>query len=518
MLKRFLSLYIFFILCFMVLLGRIFFIAQRDYTEVTSRQSTRTVTVGEKRGEIFDRNFHPLVNCDKKLLAVVTPCVASYEYLKGKADDNFLREKIQSGFPFILEVSEEIDTEFIRTFSVPERYSSDPVAVHLIGYTAENGKSGVSGIEKSFDNYLSENSGKLSVSFQVDAVGRVLAGMDKYINDNNFSSKAGVVLTLDRDIQKITETALRNSKIVSGSALVIKVHTGEILALASIPGYDPSNVADVLSADNSPLINKALMSYSVGSIFKPVVAACALENGISHLYEYECKGEIAIGDRVFSCYDNKSHGKINMTEALEKSCNTYFINLIMNIDVDYLLKLCENMGLGNTITLAPDIVCSEGTLPKRNTLNTKGNLANFAFGQGDFSATPLQIASVYHVLSTGNFLAPQLILGFTNYMGLMTKEPSLSSEKVLSDETVINLKNMLSSVGKSYNLQNASGKTGTAQSGIFSGGKELLRTWFAGFYPAENPQYIIVVMNENGKSGTGDCLPVFKEITEEIIR
>lgn len=516
MLKRFLSLYIFFIFCFMVLLGRIFYIAQTDYTEVASRQSTRTVTVGEKRGEIFDRNFNPLVGKEKKLLAVVTPCVASYEYLKDKVSENYLREKIENGSPFIVEVSEEISTEFIRTFAVPERYSSDPLAVHIIGYLGGNGSVGITGIEGSYNNFLTENSGKLSVSFQVDAVGRVLAGMDKFINDSGFSSKAGVVLTLDSGMQKITESALEKSRIKSGCALVMKAHTGEILSLASVPEFDPKNVADSLTADDSPFVNKALMSYSVGSIFKPIVAASAMENGITPSFEYECKGEITVGDRVFKCYDSKKHGKISMSEALEVSCNTYFINLIMNSDTDHLLKLCKDMGLSSQITLAPQIKSSAGTLPSAESLIIKGNLANFAFGQGNFSASPLQIVSAYHVLSTGNAVSPQLVMGFTNYMGLMTKEPYSSQRKVLSDETVINLKKMLSETAKAYGLTSSAGKTGTAQSGVYRNDKEILRTWFAGFYPADNPEYIIIVMDENGKSGTGDCVPVFREIVENI--
>ena len=500
----------------MVLLGRIYYIAQTDYTKVSTRQSTRTVTVGEKRGEIFDRNFNPLVNTEKKLLAVVTPCVASYEYLKGMADDAYLREKIENGSPFIIEVSEEISTEFIRTFEVADRYSADPSAVHIIGYTDSSGKVGVTGIESSFDNYLSEHSGRLTVSFQVDAVGRVLAGMDKYINDENFTSQAGVVLTLDKKIQQMTEKALSDSKIKSGCAIVMSTHSGEILAIASVPEYDPKNVADSLTADNSPFINKALMSYSVGSIFKPVVAACALENGISPLRGYECKGEIQVGDRIFKCNDNKCHGKINMTQALEVSCNTYFINLIMKTDVDLLMKLCADMGLGQSVTLASKIKCSAGTLPTKKSLEIKGNLANFAFGQGDFSASPLQIASVYHTLSTGNAITPKLVLGLTNYMGLMTKEPSTSQRKVLSDETVLKLKTMLSAVGESYCLTDASGKTGTAQSGIYVGAKETLRTWFAGYYPSKNPKYIVVIMNENGSSGTADCVPVFRSLIKGI--
>ena len=505
----------------MVLLGRIYYIAKKDYTAVTTRQSTRTVTVGEKRGEIYDRNFSPLVGSEKKFIAVVTPCVGSYEYLKGKVDETYLREKIENASPFTLEVKEEINNEFIRTFSVPQRYSVDPLAVHLIGYTDSMGKSGVTGIEKAFNNYLSNNSGSLSVSFQVDAVGRVLAGMDKYIDDKNFTSKAGVVLSIDKNIQKIAEDALSKSKIKSGAVVVMKAHSGEISAIASVPEYDPNNVSESLFAENSPFVNKALMSYSVGSIFKPVVAATALENGISPDFQYKCKGEIKIGDKTFRCYNNKKHGKINMTEALSESCNTYFINLIFQIDTDFLLRLCTATGLGEKMALAPGISSSKGALPTRQSLDIKGNLANFAFGQGELLASPLQIASVYHALATGNVIEPKLIMGFTNYMGLMTKEPDSSPIKVLSDSTVIKLRRMLSQVaennGCDLSLFKVAGKTGTAQSGIYKGDKEILRTWFAGFFPSDNPNYIVVILNESGKSGYSDCSPVFREIAEKIV-
>lgn len=500
----------------MVLLGRIYNIAHKDYSAVATRQSTRTVTVGEKRGEIFDRNFAPLVSKEKKLLAVVTPCPASYKYLRGKADDGYIREKIDNASPFVVETDEEINNEVIRTFSVPVRYSENQTAVHIIGYTDSSGTSGISGVEKAYNNYLTENSGKLTVTFQVDAVGRVLAGMDKYINDNNFTSKAGVVLTLDSEIQNLTETALKNSRIKSGAAVIMKVNSGEILAMASTPTYDPDNVADYLYAEDSPFLNKALSAYSVGSIFKPLVVACAYESGISPDYEFECKGKITVGDRAFSCYDNKAHGKINMTEALEKSCNCYFVNLINKIDTDSLLKISSLSGLGNKLTLAPGISSAAGLLPSKDALKIKGTLANFSFGQGDLLASPLQIASLYHTLVTGNFTSPLLIMGFTNTIGLMTKEKSSTPIKVLTDETVIKLRKALSSVGKSYGLKNAAGKTGTAQSGIYKDKKEILRTWFAGYYPADNPEYIIVILNENGNSGTSDCLPVFREIIEAL--
>lgn len=524
MLKRTLSLYIFIVLSFMALLGRIVFIQRSDFSSVLQNQSKRTVIVGEKRGMIYDRNYTPLVESENRLLAVVTPCIGAYEYLKNEVDDKWLREKIDDGYPFICQVSKEINNEFIRTFSVSQRYSHNNLAVHLIGYCDSTGQEGITGIEKSYNAYLKKSSGSLSVTFDVDAVGRVMAGMDKTVNDNAYSSKAGVVLSIDTRVQKITEDALENSKIKSGCAIVMHAHTGEILAMASYPKYDQNNVADSLSSDNAPLVNKALKAYSVGSVFKSLVAATALENGYNENEKYNCTGEITIGDRTFSCYNHTSHGEVDMKGALEQSCNTYFINLIKKVDTDLLLSLCQQSGLGAKDKLAPTIISDSGTLPQEKELKIKGNLANFAFGQGTLMATPLQIAKLYHVLALGNYVEPKLILGFTNYMGLMTKENTISPIKVLSDETVVKIRKMLLSVTKNGNAKKASselielaGKTGTAQSGIYQSNKEVLRTWFAGFFPAQNPHYIVVVMDENGSGGNTDCAPVFKEICENIV-
>lgn len=524
MLKRYLSLYIFIIFSFMALLCRIVYIQRSDLSSVAQSQSKRTVIVGEKRGMIYDRNYTPLVENEKTLLAVVTPCVGAYEYLKNEISPEILKEKISDGYPFICQVSEEINNEFIRTFSVSRRYSADSLGVHLIGYCDSTGQDGITGIEKSYNAYLKENGGKLRVTFDVDAVGRVLAGMDKTIYDDGYSSKAGVVLSIDSAIQKIAEDALESSKIESGCAIVMHAHTGEILAMASYPEYDQSNVAASLDRENSPLVNKALKAYSVGSVFKSLVAACALENGIDEKEKYCCTGQITIGDRVFSCYNHTAHGEIDMTGALENSCNTYFINLISKIDVDLLLSLCKKCGLESEDVLAPSIISDKGTLPKEKELKIKGNLANFSFGQGSLTATPLQIAKLYHLLATGNYIEPRLVLGFTNYMGLMTKESSAVPIKLISDETVVKLRKMLLSVTENGSGENAAsslvslaGKTGTAQSGVYSGGKEILRTWFAGFFPAENPHYIVVIMDENGSGGNTDCAPVFKKICEGIV-
>lgn len=520
--KRVLSLYMLICLCFMALLFKIVDINRENYSSVTRNQSTKTLTVGEKRGTIYDRSYIPLTDSRKNLVAAVTPTVQSAEYLRDYFTQKELEERMSDGYPFLCRVKEEINNEHIRTFSVPERYGEDILAPHIIGYL-DSEKKGVSGIEKAYDSYLTENGGKLTVSFQVDAVGRVLAGMDKTVTDSNFSSKAGVVLTLDSRIQNIAESALRDSRIESGAVIVMKAGTGELLAVASVPDFNPDRVGDSLKAENSPLVNKAFCSYSVGSVFKSIVAAFALENGISDEETYECKGEITVGDTTFRCFKGTAHGKTNMSSALENSCNTYFINLSRRLDADGLLELCRRLGFGEGDTLAPSMETSSGTLPSEDSLRIKGNLANFSFGQGDFSATPLQLAKAYHALATGFTVTPVLVRGLTNSEGLMTLTEKTKKERIFSDSTVMKIREMLSGVvsdgladkAKSE-LLSLAGKTGTAQSGIYEGGKEICRTWFTGFFPSGNPNYIIVVLDENGEGGNVDCAPVFKRICEGI--
>lgn len=510
--------------CFMALMVRIAYINFSDYSTAGQTQSQRTLTIGTSRGKIYDRNLKNLVDAESQLIAAVTPAVGSAEYLKDYFEISELTKKIEKGYPITAKVKSEINNEFIRTFSVPIRYSGDMLATHLIGYLNSEGTDGVAGLEKTYNNYLKQNSGTLSVSFDVDAWGRVLAGMDKYINDDNFDSDAGLVLTLDERIQKIAEEELTKSSIESGCAIVMHVNNGEILAMASVPDYDPNNVADYLTAENSPFINKALKSYSVGSVFKPIIAAAALENGIDPKGEYECTGSIEIGDRTFNCYNKKEHGKVNMEAALQNSCNTYFVNLIMNIDTYYLLHLCQQMGLGQSDAIADGISAAEGMIPAAESLSLSGNLANFAFGQGELLMTPVQMAKAYHVLATGNYITPTLVYGFADSYGTVTEKGTGVAQKVLSKETVLQLRQMLLSVTEEGNAQNAksemvalAGKTGTAQSGIYENGEEICRTWFSGFFPANNPHYIVIVMNENGEGGNTDCAPVFKAICERIV-
>lgn len=134
----------------------------------------------------------------------------------------------------------------------------------------------------------------------------------------------GVQLTISRSVQRAAE-AVAADTMTSGCILVLDTATAAVRASVSVPGYDPDDLAASLDAPDSPFLNRALESYAVGSVFKPVLAAAALEQGI--LPECECTGAVVVDGQIFRCAGGVPHGTVDMTAALEKSCNGYFIRL-----------------------------------------------------------------------------------------------------------------------------------------------------------------------------------------------
>lgn len=518
--KRILSLYMLFTLCFMAIFIRIVYINFSSYSTAAQKQSTRTIIVGTTRGKIYDRNLELLVDEKNRLVAAVTPVQASEKYFSDSFHDVSISEKIAKGYPFVATVKREINNELVKTFAVPVRYSADSPASHIVGYTDSSGR-GVTGVEGAFEKELASYSGRLSVTFEVDALGRVLAGMDKTVSNENFNSRGGVVLTIDGKAQKIVEAALEKSNIKSGCAIIMKADSGEILALASMPDFDRNNVEKSILEDEGALVNKALCSYSAGSVFKSIIAAFALESGEGD-FHHNCKGSVKVGEKSFSCFNEKAHGETDLSSALENSCNTYFIELIKRLDTKKLIEFCRKLGFGESISLCEGIVSEQGILPDSISLGIAASRANFSFGQGDLMVTPLQLLKAYGTLATGRITEPQLIYGFCDEKGQLSKEKAQKGEELLSEETVLKMRSCLcSSVEKGIAVTASSektkiaGKTGTAQSGIYNEkGRELLRTWMAGFYPSDSPEYVVVVMNEDGVTGSEDCAPVLREICE----
>ncbi len=521
--KRILSLTLAINLLFVLLTGKLFSLSVFPQT-VATQPGLRVKEIATTRGFIYDRNLSPLVNNAYTYVACVKPTHTAINLLKTKSAPQSVLEKAAKGYFLTLPAKTDIygNTSDIKTLTVFDRYPTN-TALHIIGYT-DSGYEGVCGIEKYFNEQLTESGGSLSVAYYSDATGRILLNEPVEIRNEEYYDKDGIVLTLDKSIQKITEIALKNGNIDKGAAVVLDVKTSEILACASTPVYDRNNIAEFINDENSPFINRAMCAYPVGSVFKVVTAVSALENGITP-HNYFCKGSIEKSKTIFNCSNTDGHKNVDLSTALAYSCNPYFIELGTKVSAKKLLITAENLGFGKSTDLGNGFFTDSGILPEISELNSEAAVGNFAFGQGKFTATPLQIASLFATVgNNGIYNEPTLIKGATDKKGGFSPEIKETGYRVLKQSTCETIKNSLTKTvtegtGKSAfsSLVDSCAKTATAQSGQYDeNGNEIKYCWFAGFFPYENPEYVICVLKENGVSGGGDCAPVFKEIAENV--
>ncbi len=314
----------------------------------------------------------------------------------------------------------------------------------------------------------------------------------------------GVQLTISRQMQRAAE-AVAAETMTSGCILVLDTASAAVRASVSMPGYDPDNLAASLDAPDSPFLNRVLECYTVGSVFKPVLAAAALEQGT--FPEYECTGAVVIDGQIFRCAGGVPHGQIGLEEALEKSCNGYFVRLGQQLGAENLLQAAQRFGFGQEISLAGDLHAVSGNLPDAAELARSGQLANFSFGQGSLLASPVQIAAMMNAIASGGMYRTPFFLECTVDETDGTPLETLAhpqSRRVMSAENAALLRKMLCQVVKEGTAQDAAGleggaggKTGTAQTGQFDAdGTERKNLWFAGFYPAEKPRWMVIVLQD----------------------
>ena len=522
------SFFIFTLLSSAILL-RIAYISDSIYAETGSQISSRMITVGQTRGLIYDRNMKLLVNREFHTMLVVNPTADAMSELKTQLSEKDYERALksaESGKPFLFECdSYSGDCDDIKAQIVYDRYSDDDNAVHLIGYIDSEGN-GVSGIEKAFDSVLKEYSGSFSVRYKADASGKMLSGISFEDVNNNYDSQGGIVLTIDSDIQRMCENAMKWNNLDKGAVVVLDAKTSEILALASAPAYDRNNLSAALTDENLPFFNRALGAYSVGSVFKPVVSVAALEKGIGTDIVYDCPGYEIVSGVKFNCHNRSGHGECDMTEAMSVSCNSYFINLGQATGADAIISVAESLGFGMEISLCDTIASDAGNLPSGENIDSRAALANLSFGQGDLLATPLQIAAVYCAFANGGYYRePYVLKNIVDNDGReIAYYKNEINNKVITDNVCREIMDMLSVTvengsGKLASPMSgvAAGKTATAETGQIVNGEKIVHTWFAGVYPADEPEYVIVVFREEGDSSSTDCAPVFRDIIDAVL-
>ncbi len=490
------------------------------------RQSSYQLVVANTRGTIYDCNKVALTGAGTETIAAVAPSVegaaALSKVLPEKTMEN-IYPSLTAGKPFAIRLPQNIKAPGIDVFTLQKRYSETRTAAHVIGYLDGMG-AGAAGIEKTFNKQLTQNQGQISVTYKVDALNRVLGGEDKQISDTTYLQNKGVVLTIDKNIQEIAEQAAK--KYLKQAAVVVtEVPSCKIRAMVSLPDFSPNDVAAALKAEGSPLVNRCLSAYNVGSVFKLVSASAALEYGLSPDTQYTCTGSINVSGGLFHCFNSESHGTENMGQAIAQSCNTYFVNLMQQMPQSQFLLMAQSMGYGRSFEIAPGLFSSAGNLPSLQSLKIPRALANFSFGQGDLTATPLQItAMVNAVASGGRFTQPYLYEGIVDEnLNYTEKAPAQKSTQVITEGTAKLLQQYMkdsidtgtSKKGKPTNGE-AGAKTATAQTGRFVNGVEAVESWFSGFYPYDNPKYVITVFAEGGTGGGATCGPVFKQVADEL--
>ncbi|MBQ6558699.1 MAG: hypothetical protein IJL81_04940, partial [Clostridia bacterium] len=456
--------------------------------------------------------------------AAAKPTVNAIEKLSAVTDAlnrEYMLQRASKGFPILVPVQREISDDDIACLECFERYCPD-IASHIIGYLDSEGN-GAAGIEKSFNSILTAGERELKARFKVNAYGRVMDGESVVLQSSDYYSQNGVMLTIDRDIQYIAEKALDSLLPDCSGAIVLDARSGAIRALASRPVFDRENMEKSLTDDDLPFINRTLGAYNVGSVFKTVVAAAALENGISTDFEYTCTGNITLDGVTFNCHERSGHGTLDMSRALQFSCNTYYIELARKVGVEAILETGEKMGFGRDILLADGILASGGVFPQADYFDSEASLANLAFGQGVLTASPLTVAAaMLCAVNGGEYVCPYLVEAILDEDLNVTEScVNYSAERAISEKSSETLKSMLVNAGnhavKIPGLEGqVGGKTATAQTGKMTDGNEIYNTWYCGFFPADEPEYIIAVFNEKGNSGSKDCIPVFEEIASKI--
>lgn len=445
-------------------------------------------------------------------------------------------------------------------------YPLKALACHILGYvrlpddqrvSAEDRKGwdyyvpddfGGAGVEKSFDNYLR---GKPGVRvMQRDQRGRSVGEVYEEYEEPRKGND--VYLTLDARMQIIADKALRDGKIGRGAVVVVDPSSGEVLAMVSVPSYDPNQfIPSIQQADwdallgnkTVPLLNRAVKGHAPGSTFKIPISFAGCLAGIQKS-TFNCSGSVTYGNTAMQCWIQRqgggSHGTLGLSDAIKQSCNCFFYRYGNAAGIANITKVGKILGVGERTGIELEDEDS-GILPNPDWLRahrpnerwSDGYTANTSIGQGMVLASPLQMASVAGTVANGGkSWNPHLLKRVMDHDKIMLDNPpSLRgdlSANVKADEIEIIRKGMWKVVndpggtGKSARITGVevAGKTGTAQNWRLDENRvkhDDNHTWFISFAPYENPRFACCVLIQNGKSGGGCAAPVARRVLEQCL-
>ena len=444
----------------------------------------------------------------------------------------------------LIEEQNELLPGSLLRYETTRRYPDPAGGGHLLGYLTEaSGKDdgrgvdagsfvGVRGAEHQFDHILRGHNGVLYL--EVTAGGQVVGPSRDHPASPSIPG-ADVELTVDWELQRFAYEAL--SRRGSGSVVCIDPRSGEILALVNSPSFDPNLFSGTLTPEEwqvvsrdtlHPFLDRAIAGlYPPGSTTKLVTAAAGLEYGLiapSTTFA-PCYGGMQFGNRYFRCWNAAGHGTVNLTEALEQSCDVYFYQLAQRIGVERWSEYARKCGFGGLTGIdLPDE--SSGLVPDSAWYNqrygrrgwTSTLVLNLGIGQGEFLTTPLQLARFFAAIANDGFVVQPHVfrsLQVESARGI-PYQPGKGLDLHLRPETVATLKRAARQVvagprgtARVVNFPDlaVAGKTGTAQNPHGDN-----HSWFACYAPADAPEFVVVALVENSGQGSEVAAPLCGEV------
>ncbi|MDD5236477.1 MAG: penicillin-binding protein 2, partial [Candidatus Omnitrophica bacterium] len=385
---------------------------------------------------------------------------------------------------------------------------------------------GYGGIEERYDYYLRASEGGLQV--EVDHRGRFKRTLGYKYPANG----KDVQLTLDLSLQKIAEDALSENG-NKGAIVLLDPSTGEILAMANSPSFNPdlfitgspSALQKIFNDPDSPLLNRSIgAALQPGSIFKLVTAISALAtHKISPGTTFFCPGSMRVGRRTFSCWN--THGQQNLYQAIAHSCDVYFYHTGLAAGPEAISEFAVRFGLSKPtgIDLPQEAGGFVSSPAWRKTVRKQGwydgDTANFSIGQGETLTTPLQLARMMAVFANGGYLVTPYVVKAIDGKDVSANRRRFQA--IGADREFINvvrrgLRQVVSDEHGTADILNMSkvaiaGKTGTAESP-----PHQPHSWFAGFFPYDSPKFVICVFLEHGGSSHYSC-QVAKKFIEKML-
>ena len=461
----------------------------KTYKTMAINQQKRNVKIKDIRGEIKDRNGIALTDTERRPLYLLN---------SGKLSD----KKSDAKYFF----------EFIKREPITTK--------HIIGYTNSDSL-GVCGLEKEFDSVL-KGGGSVYLEYMADATGTPVKSFE--IRKETLPT-ATLDLTIDAEIQKIAEETM-DKHIQKGAAVIIDTETFDVLAMVSRPDFETKNLENYSTSTDGELLNRALMGYNAGSVFKIITASAALEKNSNYLQRYfDCQGRYILNDgSIFGCHASEGHGVLSFSNAFALSCNCCFY--VTGLENGGLLTTAtaRKFGLGSSL-LNVNLEESKGNLPK-NTKFTQAENLNLSIGQGEVLITPLQCAVMAATIANNGIRKDvNLVKGYRSPDGTYKNLTNNSSRRAVKQSTSLMISQMMrecvlfgTAKSAASSAVSIAGKTGSAESGWSQNGQTMVHGWFCGFFPYDSPRYAMAVLCENGKSGADSCVAPFVEITEKITK